>query len=211
MISWVGVGGGGAGEGVQLPIYGIVWMCVPNGPLFQSFQVYHWPCFFNKKYMNDPIFLDSLFWYPSIYTYFFPQIFFETACSLGSQWIDCDICLTTSNKWVQKVKGQHFWWSSKWMAPFFSKARYMNGVGFEILARTPVPQLPPSYPPPPPPTPRADDANKGMILPPFSKWKGGVGAFFFRQSGSKTTGGLHVSVSLFLTQLPQLPTVAKLD
>ena len=31
----------------------------------------------------------------------------------------------------------------------FSKARYMNGVGFEILARTPVPQLPPSYPPPP--------------------------------------------------------------
>ena len=26
----------------------------------------------------------------------------------------------------------------------------MNGVGFEILARTPVPQLSPSYPPPPP-------------------------------------------------------------
>ena len=24
----------------------------------------------------------------------------------------------------------------------FSKARYMNGVGFEILARTPVPKLP---------------------------------------------------------------------
>ena len=33
----------------------------------------------------------------------------------------------------------------------FSKARYMNGVGFEILARTPVPKLPLSYPPPPPP------------------------------------------------------------
>ena len=29
----------------------------------------------------------------------------------------------------------------------FSKARYMNGVGFEILARTPVPQLPLRYPP----------------------------------------------------------------
>ena len=31
---------------------------------------------------------------------------------------------------------------------------YMNGVGFEILARTPVPHLPPSYPrsPPPPPS-----------------------------------------------------------
>ena len=27
----------------------------------------------------------------------------------------------------------------------FSKARYMNGVGFEILARTPIPQLPLSY------------------------------------------------------------------
>ena len=32
----------------------------------------------------------------------------------------------------------------------FSKVRYMNGVGFEILALTPVPKLSPSYPPPPP-------------------------------------------------------------
>ena len=33
---------------------------------------------------------------------------------------------------------------------FFSKTRYMNGVGFEILARKPVPQLPlPRNPPPP--------------------------------------------------------------
>ena len=30
------------------------------------------------------------------------------------------------------------------------KARYMNGVGFEILARTPVPKLSPSYLPPSP-------------------------------------------------------------
>ena len=28
----------------------------------------------------------------------------------------------------------------------FSKTRYINGVGFEILARTPVSHLPPSYP-----------------------------------------------------------------
>ena len=28
----------------------------------------------------------------------------------------------------------------------FSKARYKIGVGFEILARISVPQLPPSYP-----------------------------------------------------------------
>ena len=40
---------------------------------------------------------------------------------------------------------------------------YMNGVGFEILARTSVSQLPPSYrpptpphPPPPPPNPSLD-------------------------------------------------------
>ena len=33
---------------------------------------------------------------------------------------------------------------------YFSKARYMIGVGVKILGRTPVPKLPPSYPPPPP-------------------------------------------------------------
>ena len=41
-------------------------------------------------------------------------------------------------------------WMIKYMnGSVFSKARYMNGVGFEILARTPVPTLPQSYPPPP--------------------------------------------------------------
>ena len=34
---------------------------------------------------------------------------------------------------------------------YLSKARYMIGVGFKILGRTPVPKLPPIYPPPPPP------------------------------------------------------------
>ena len=33
---------------------------------------------------------------------------------------------------------------------YFSKARYMIGDGFKILARTPVPKLPQSYPHPPP-------------------------------------------------------------
>ena len=42
----------------NIPIYGIVWMCVPNGPLFQRCQVYDWPLFFSKKYMIGPIFLD---------------------------------------------------------------------------------------------------------------------------------------------------------
>ena len=74
----------------HFPIYGIVRMCVPNGPLFQLCQVYDWPPFFNKKYMNDSIFLDSYVkgpifltsWYMHI---IFAQRFFEAACSLGIQ------------------------------------------------------------------------------------------------------------------------------
>ena len=39
-------------------------------------------------------------------------------------------------------------WMIKYMnGSVFSKARYMNGVGFEILARTPIPKLSLSYPP----------------------------------------------------------------
>ena len=107
-----------------------------------------------------------LFWYPDICTYFSLRDFFEAACSLGIQLIDCDICLTTSNKWVQKkkkkkIKGLYMNRSTFWMIEYmymngsvFSKAKYMNGVGFEILARTPVPQFPQSYTPPPPPHPR---------------------------------------------------------
>ena len=143
-------------------------MCVPNSPLFQHCQVYDWPPFFNKKYMNGPIFLDSYVkgpifltsWYMHI---FFAQRFFEAAYPLGITWIGCDICVITCKKWVQKIKEQYMNRSTFWMIKYmngsvFSKARYMNGVGFEILARTPVPKLPLSYPPPPrpppPPSPR---------------------------------------------------------
>ena len=47
-----------------------------------------------------------------------------------------------------KVKGGYMNWSTFWTIKYmngsvFSKARYMDGVGFEILARTPVPNLPP--------------------------------------------------------------------
>ena len=45
-------------------------------------------------------------------------------------------------------------WTIKYMnGSIFSKARHMNRVGFEILARSSVSQLPPSYPLIPPPTP----------------------------------------------------------
>ena len=143
-------------------------MCVPNGLLFQRCQVYDWPHFFNKKYLNDPIFQDSYVKGPIFLTCwymhkFFTQKFFEAACSFGIQWIDCDIYLTTNNKWAQKkkkkkIKGQYMNRSTFWMikymnGSFFPKVRYMNGVGFEILARTPVPKLPLSYPRPHPTPP----------------------------------------------------------
>ena len=54
------MGGGGGGFEGQLPIYGIVRMCVPNCPLFKRCRYTICSPFFNKKYMTDPIFLD---WY----------------------------------------------------------------------------------------------------------------------------------------------------
>ena len=36
-----------------------------------------------------------------------------------------------------------FWMLKYMKGSIFSKARYMNGVGFEILSRTSVPKLPP--------------------------------------------------------------------
>ena len=62
--------GGGGGGG-----YGIVQMCVPNSPLFQRCQVYDWPPFFNKKYMNGPIFLDSCVKGPIFLTSWYMHIF----------------------------------------------------------------------------------------------------------------------------------------
>ena len=92
--------------------------------------------------MKGPILLTS--WYMHIC---FAKKFFEAAYSLGITCIDCDICLTTSKKWVQNIKGQDMTRSTFWMIKYmngsvFSNARYMDGLGFEILARTPVPKLP---------------------------------------------------------------------
>ena len=44
----------------------------------------------------------------------------------------------------------------------FFKARYMNGIGFEILACAPVPKLPPSYPPPTPPPSETRDGQSAF-------------------------------------------------
>ena len=95
--------------------------------------------FFWIPYVKGPIFLTS--WYMHI---FFAQRFFEAAYPLGITWIDCDICVTTSkNGYKNKSKGsiwigQHFGYMN---GSVFSKTRYMNGVVFKILARTPVPKL----------------------------------------------------------------------
>ena len=68
---------------------------------FFSKKVYDWPHFSGLLY-ESPHFSDV-----SRYMHvFFVQKFFEATCSLGIQWIDCYIYLTTSNKWVQKTKGQ---------------------------------------------------------------------------------------------------------
>ena len=67
------------------------------------------------------------------------------------------VLMQVRQTWVQKIKGQYMNRSTFWMIKYmngsvFSNARYMNGVGFEILAHTPVPKLPLSYPAPPPPS-----------------------------------------------------------
>ena len=89
------------GEG---PIYGIVRMCVSNSPLFQHCQVYDWPPFFNKKYMNGPIFLVSFvkgpfFWHPGICTCFSLRDFSRLLILLVLHELTVIfVCVTTSKK-----------------------------------------------------------------------------------------------------------------
>ena len=88
--------------GVRGYIYGIVWMCVPNGPLFQRCQVYDIGPFFQQEVYDWPhcsglVYERPPLFYVSRYMHiFFVQIF--CTCSLGIQWIDCYIYLTTNNK-----------------------------------------------------------------------------------------------------------------
>ena len=126
--------------------------------------------FFSKKYMTDLIYLDLhvksptflTYWYMRIY---FAQGFFETACSLGIQWTDCDICITTSNKWVQKIKEQYVNRSKfRTIKYMIGSAFFFKGQVYELgrfrntvlhIRTTITPQVTPSppLPPPPPPTP----------------------------------------------------------
>ena len=109
---------GGVRGGITSYIYiPVVWMCLLNGPLFQLCQVYDWPLFSAKSIWLAPFFWISiwkapLFWCIPVHAHIFRS---EATCSLGIQWIDCYICLTTSNE-VQKIKGQ-----------------YMNGSTFQTI------------------------------------------------------------------------------
>ena len=118
-------------------------------PLFQK-KVYDWLHFSGLVYKRPH--------FPEISRYmhiFFVQRFFEAACSLGIQWTDCNICLTTSNKWVQKLKdciwmGQHFRRPSIWMSPFF-KGQVYEWVRFRNTGPNTCTTITPKLPPPPPP------------------------------------------------------------
>ena len=81
---------------------------------------------FLDSYVKGPIFLTS--WYMHI---FFAQIFFEAAYPLGITWIDCDTCVTTSKKWVQKIKGQYMNRSTLWMIQVYEWVRFFKGQVYE--------------------------------------------------------------------------------
>ena len=132
-----------------------IWLA----PFFQQ-KVYEW-LDFSGFLCERPHFSDIL-----VYAHIFHSEIFRGCLS---SWYYMNWLWYLSNnqqkKWVQKIKEQCMNRSTFWMIKYmngsvFSKARYMNGVGFEILARTPVPKLPLSYPPPPththtrPPSPR---------------------------------------------------------
>ena len=165
-ILWGGLGRslGGWDKFLYMAQYGCACRMAPffNAATYMIGHLFPTKSIWMDSYVKGPTFLTS--WYMHI---FFAQWFFEAACSLGIQWIDFDIRLTTSNKWVQQIKRQYMNRSTFRMIRYmigsvFSKARYMNGVGFEILARTPVPQLPPIYHPTPPRVDH-DTARSGNI------------------------------------------------
>ena len=136
------------------------------GPLFSTKSIWM------ARFVWIPMWEAPFFWHPGIRTYFSLRDFSRLLFLLVLH--EFDICVITSKKWVQKIKGQYMNRSTFWMIKYmngsvFSKARYMNGVGFEIQARTPVPKLPLSYPTPRPPTPPPPPARPSHPEYPFYK------------------------------------------
>ena len=76
---------------------------------------------------------------------FFTQGFFRLLVLLVFNELTALFVFTTSNKWVQKNQRAVYEWVNisddlVYEGSVFSKAKLMSGVGFEILARKPVPK-----------------------------------------------------------------------
>ena len=102
-----------------------------------------------------PMWKAPFFWH----TYFSLREFSRLLVLLvfNIQWIDCDICLTTSNKWVQKSKG------SIWIGQHFRRwGRFWNAGSHTRTTITPV--TPPPPPPPPPYHPRVIGCFTGVFF-----------------------------------------------
>ena len=133
--------------------------------LFSALPVIWLAPFFSTKsicmtrFFRIPMWKAPFFWHPGIVTYFSLRYFSRLLVLLMFSELTVIFVWQPAINVYKKSKdslwiGQHFRRSSIWMGPF-SKARYMNGVGFEILTRTLVTQSPLSYPLPTPlsPTP----------------------------------------------------------
>ena len=128
-------------------------MCVPNSPLFQRCQVYDKPPFSKKKINDWPSFSSLIYewsrFLTSLFenTHIFAQIFSsETKIVI----FICELCSQIAKRGIKSQRTVYEYvtfCSIKYMnMSFLSKTKYMIGVGVKKLARTPVPNLSPSYP-----------------------------------------------------------------
>ena len=134
-------------------------MCELNRPLFQRRQLYDKPPFFKKESIWTPRFSfwhlnGPNFWHPYNMHIFLLRylsiLCFHIYIKKVFSWGESFVSLFTNHRGYERVyqsKEQNYQVYDRLSV---SKARYMIVVGFKILSRTPVPKLPPSYPPPPP-------------------------------------------------------------
>ena len=157
-------------------------MCVPNGPLFQRCQVYDWPSFFDKKCMNDPIFLDSyvkgpFFWHPGMCTYFSLRDFSRLLVFLVFNELSVHVFVYKPAINGYKNQSQYTNRSSFWMSKYMNGSVFFKGNVYEwgrfwntcSHTRTKItPVTPPRPHPPPPPTSRPPRSE-------FRLWQGNTG------------------------------------
>ena len=94
------------------------------------------------RFFRIPMWKAPFFWHPGIFTYFSLRDFSRLLVLLVFNE------LTVIFVWQPAINGYKKSKDSIWIGQHFrrssisSKARYMNGVGFEILTRTLIPQSP---------------------------------------------------------------------